>query len=85
MPMLILGSHMGPHLQNQVKRQFIHRFTGDHKPAGARDSDAVQFASDADWLAHTYFWVNKSGGLSKRHKYCESHPTWPKNPDLRKS
>lgn len=91
MPMQILGAHMGPHLQQEVKRRFVHRFTGDHAPDWARkpmpngQAYPLQFADDADWLAHTYFWVNKTGRLSARHSYCESHATWPNNPELRRT
>lgn len=87
--MLILGSHMGKKLQQDCLARFVHRYTGDHKPrwANAEWKDGkpypIQFANDADWLANTYFHVTKKGELSERHKYCESRPTWPNNPELR--
>lgn len=89
MPMQVLGSHMGPHLQSQVKQAFVHRFTGDNVPNWAKKPMPngtpypLQFASDAEWLANTYFSVNKDGTLSRRPSYCESKPTWPNNPELR--
>lgn len=90
--MKVLGSHMGEHLQTQVKAKYIWRFTGDNHPKWAQEArrpdgcaDPVQFADDADWLAHTYFEVTKQGELSRRSTYCESHPTWPNNPELRES
>ncbi len=84
--MKILGAHLGPKLQAECKARFVHRFTGDHKPQWAYKNNqcSVQFADDADWLAHTYFEVTTQGELSNRSRYCESHPTWPNNPELRK-
>ena len=81
---------MGPHLQRQVLNQFVHRFTGEHKPVWASEewkegkSYPLQFKDDSDWLSNTYFEVTKAGNLDKRTAYCESHPTWPNNPELRK-
>ncbi len=89
MSMLILGAHLGPYMQEQVKRAFVYRFTGQHVPAWARQpmpngqAYPLQFADDSDWLANTYFWITKKGELCKRHNYCESHQTWPNNPELR--
>ena len=93
--MKILGAHMGPKLQAECKSLFVHRFTGEHKPQWAYKpfknealqltSYPVQFADDADWLAHTYFEVTKQGELSNKTHYCESSPTWPNNPELRKA
>jgi hypothetical protein len=45
----------------------------------------VQFADDADWLANSWFAVKADGSLDKRHKACYSQPTWPNNPELRKT
>lgn len=83
--MRILGSHLGPKLQAECKAMFVHRFTGEHRPKWASKPYKVQFADDADWLAHTYFEVTKQGELDKRSHYCESHPTWPFNPELQKA
>lgn len=91
MPMQILGSHLGPFLQTQVKRAYVHRFTGSHKPDWARkpipngNAYPLQFVDDADWLANTYFWITKRGELCKRPSACQSSPTWPNNPELRKN
>lgn len=88
--MKILGTHLCERLQRECKARFVHRFTKEHKPTWATERGwngrpfPVQFASDADWLAHTYFHVTKKGELSNRHSYCESTPTWPNNPELRK-
>jgi hypothetical protein len=77
--MQILGSELGALAQAYAKRRFVHRFTKEHKPQWAYCNYGTKphFASDADWLAHTFFWVTKAGKISERHKYCESSPTWP--------
>ena len=84
------GSNLRPDVQQQCLARFVHRFTHDHKPAWTRQpwKDGkpypVQFASDADWLANTWFAITTSGDLDGRVKQCESSPTWPENPELRK-
>ncbi len=89
--MLVLGSHLGPYMQSAVKRAFVHRFTGDHTPAWARQPMPngspypVQFKDDTDWLANTYFWITVKGELAKRPSGCQSNPTWPFNPELRRN
>lgn len=82
----VLGSQMSILCQQQAKDRFVHRYTRDHIPSWARGTDnRVQFDSDADWLAHTYFCVLDSGKrLSDRHSYCRANPTWPDNPELRR-
>lgn len=85
-----LGSLLRPEQQREALARFVHRFTKDHKPEWAsgewKDGKPypVQFASDADWLSHTIFRTNKDGTLRERAD-CESHPTWPDNPELRKA
>ena len=77
--------------QQHVLAAYVHRFTRDHKPAWASNGNTwkdgqpypVQFASDADWLAHTRFAVRGDGRLDQRGHWCESSPTWPDNPELR--
>lgn len=86
---------MGPKLQAECKARFVHRFTGEHKPKWAHKpfkneslrltAYPVQFADDTDWLANTYFEVTKQGELDRRTGHCESYPTWPLNPELRKA
>lgn len=77
--------------QAWVLRAYVHRYTGDHKPQWAMKPRpngkpyAVQFSDDADWLEHSYFKVRGNGDLDKRHKSCVSFPTWPLNPEHRKS
>lgn len=86
----LTGAELCSDDQAQALRAFVHRFTGDHKPAWARkpmpngQTYQVQFADDSDWLANTRFAVTKAGRLDKRHGACESTPTWPNNPELRK-
>lgn len=88
--MLILGSKLSAALQEEAKRLYVHRFTGEHKPFWATrpmPSGApypLQFADDADWLAHTHFEITKKGEFSRRVMHCQSNPTWPDNPELRR-
>ena len=77
------GTELDHDSQREVLAAYVHRFTGDHKPAWAREPMPngkpypVQFASDADWLANTLFEVTKAGRLNRRQRYCYSRPTWP--------
>jgi hypothetical protein len=89
----LLGTQLDPAEQRRALARYVHRFTCDHVPQWARNyGDAirpkylkVQFASDADWLANTRFHVTKDGKLSRRHSHCVSSPTWPDNPELRRT
>ena len=89
--MKIIGSNLSPLLQSQVKSMFVHRFTGEHKPTWVNHArpdgshHPPQLKDDADWLANTTFEITKRGELSAKHRFCESNPTWPNNPELRKS
>ena len=84
----LLGSSLRPEVQTECLRRFVHRFTGEHRPQWTTRPDCkacpVQFADDRDWLAHTRFYVTKAGKLDRRFDSCESSPTWPFNPELRK-
>ena len=79
----IKGSELTPTQQRQALARFVHRFTADHVPqwAGERRPDGtrymVQFADDADWLAHTEFAMTAAGRFDERVRYCRSTPTWP--------
>jgi hypothetical protein len=79
----ILGIHLHRDDQKQVLRAFVYRHTKSHVPKWAKSlrpdgkSYRPQFADDADWLAHTYFNIKRSGRLDHRASHCESHPTWP--------
>ena len=85
-----LGSELSPEDQVTALCAFVHRFTKQHRPHWANrpwkngQTYPVQFASDEDWLANSYFAVCKDGSLSEGTAFCESHPTWPDNPELRK-
>lgn len=85
----VRGSDMSPALQREALACYVHRFTREHRPAWSREewkdgkTYPVQFDSDADWLANTFFPVTKAGDLSKRPSDCRSYPTWPDNPELR--
>lgn len=86
----VLGSELSPAVQRRALDVFIFRHTGDHKPYWATlkrpDGSAypVQFATDTDWLNNTLFAVTKTGQLTAGHD-CQSSPTWPNNPELRRN
>ena len=88
---MVTGDKLTPEDQNYVRCAYVHRFTRDHKPRWAHKPRPngqpypVQFDSDADWLAHTRFAVRKDGRLDNRVHSCESDPTWPDNPELRRA
>jgi hypothetical protein len=79
----VLGSKLHEDDQRHALVAWCHRYTRDHKPEWANrlrpDGVAyrVQFASDADWLAHTWFRVGRAGRLDMVVKECRSEPTWP--------
>lgn len=86
-----LGSELSDESKRYVLAAFCHRFTGQHRPAWAKEEwkdgkpYPLQFKDDADWLAHTRFPVTKAGEVDQRAGYCESTPTWPDNPELRRA
>ncbi len=92
MSKIILGSALSLQAQREALSRYVHRFTRTHVPAWARkpmpngSAYPVQFDSDADWLANTYFRVTARGQLvaySDMRGDCQSYPTWPDNPELR--
>lgn len=89
-PRYVLGTELTAEDRQRVLSAFVHRYTREHKPQWAnqpwKDGKPypVQFASDADWLAHTRFAVRPNGRIDRRIHSCESNPTWPDNPELRK-
>ena len=78
-----LGNDLTPEEQEEVKRAYVHRYTGQHKPEWAHKlmpngkQYQVQHKDDADWLAHTRFNVTKKGRLHRGAHSCHSTPTWP--------
>ena len=88
---LLLGTQLDYVAQREALARFVHRFTGNHRPQWAAkpmpngSAYPVQFRDDADWLANTRFHVTNDGRLSSRHHSCQSNPTWPDNPELRRS
>lgn len=86
----LLGTQLCGPDQQTVLRSYTHRFTREHMPKWAckpRPDGSiypVQFASDADWLAHTHFHIKQDGRLDARFHACESTATWPDNPELRR-
>lgn len=85
----VLGSQLSSKLQREVLSMFVHRFTGNHRPAWSREEwkdgmpYPLQFRDDQDWLNHTHFAITSKGTLDRREQYCMSNPTWPNNPELR--
>ena len=88
--LMIIGSKMSLAAQKAALNQFVHRFTKEHIPNWSKKewkdgkTYPVQFESDKEWLKNTKFFLNENGSLSGKYKYCESSPTWPDNPELRK-
>ena len=83
--MMIRGSLLNDNDKRHVLGVYVHRYTGEHKPQWVKgDYTPVQFKNDADWLENTFFEVTKYAKLDARFKHCESHPTWPENPELRR-
>jgi len=83
-----LGIELTAEDQQYCLSAFTNRYTYERIPLwvyAANRPYACQFASDLDWLAHTRFAVLKNGRLNRRARYCESSPTWPYNPELRKA
>lgn len=82
------GKELTPAQQDEAKRLYVHRYTGQHRPQWSfklRPDGTVypvQFKDDADWLANTVFHVSPRGKFAGS---CSSWPTWPNNPELRKS
>ncbi len=60
----IRGSQLSKKLQKEVRAMFVHRFTGDHKPAWTKQEwkdgmpYPLQFRDDQDWLENTSFHSN---------------------------
>lgn len=78
------GNELSWAAQNEAKRLFINRHTKDHLAPWSNGRYAVQFASDEDWLANSWFPTKTDGTLDARARYCQSNPTWPDNPELRR-
>lgn len=91
MTIWVWGEHLSATMQRDALARYVHRFTRDHVPGWARvprpDGTAypVQFDSDGDWLSHTRFAVTQAGDFEDRARYCQSNPTWPDNPELRRA
>lgn len=83
------GKDLTAEQQRQVLNMYVHRYTGTHKPEWAnkewKDGKPypLQFKDDSEWLEHTRFQTRKNGTLVNCDE-CQSHPTWPNNPELRK-
>jgi len=60
--MKVRGNALSPKLQAEVLSAFIYRLTRDNPKGLATQPDVAEsciFASDADWLEHTFFEVTK--------------------------
>jgi hypothetical protein len=82
------GYVTGDKLNHAARRDalacYCHRFTMEHVPQWAMVPRAdgtfyaPQFASDAEWLAHTTFRVTQAGRLALNARYCHTAgQTWP--------
>ena len=77
------GRDLPAALQREAKARYVHRFTGDNRPAWADtprpcgNPYPLQFRDDADWLANTDFPVTRAGRLADHPGACRSRPTWP--------
>jgi hypothetical protein len=86
----VKGSRLSPEQQREAKSKFVHRFTGNNKPEWTKQiwkdgkTYPLHFKDDKDWLENTEFAVKKNGELCGKTKYCNSKPTYPNNPELRK-
>lgn len=77
------GDKLNAEDKNYVLENFDNRYTKDHIPEWVTAGTSVQFASDEDWLRHTEFEVTESGDFDRSAIFCNSHPTWPDNPELK--
>lgn len=83
------GPTLNPSTRRAALARFVHRYTRDHVPRWAEvplpsgELRPAHFASDEDWLAHTWFAVTKRGRLHEGVRACWSSPTWPDSPELR--
>lgn len=76
---LIKGSNLTHKQRNHVKRAFVHRFTGEHKPDWASKPmpNGNQYQpthkTDNDWIEDYAFYVQNNGELStaRKHQHCE--------------
>jgi hypothetical protein len=79
----IKGTELHKDDQKKVLAAFVHRYTGEHVPAWALKpmpnggTYTPQFATDAEWLAHSTFGVKNNGRLHAAVKHCNSNPTNP--------
>lgn len=87
---MLAGNLLSPKDQKTVLAKYVNRYTKDHKPQWAYElcpdgtKYPVGFESDKEWLEHSLFLTTSKGRLDNRAKWCESHPTWPDNPELRR-
>ena len=84
-----LGTDLNQMDRSDAIHLFTNRYTREFFPMWAAKERAttatwpVQFLTDQEWLENTLFHVAPSGSLDKRHRECDSTPTWPDNPELR--
>lgn len=86
-----VGSELTKEDQQYVLAAFVHRFTGEHQPSWTAElmpngrKYPVQFKDDREWLANSWFRVYNNGRVNRNTCSCWSSPTWPENPELRKT
>lgn len=70
----MLGTNLPPDVQEEAKRAYTFRHTGQHRPQWMRGAmadtlPAPQFKTDEEWLAHTRFpIVQGSDGAIRLHR-----------------
>ena len=78
----VAGNSFPRAIQRELLSRYVHRYTMDHKPAWVRNPRPdgrpymPQYASDAEWLAKTYFNVKANGTPANADCYSAT-PTWP--------
>jgi len=73
--MLILGTHLGSKLRQDVLNAFIYRWTSDNPRRESVYANiskpTMPLITDDEWLSKYYFHVTKRGTLDARRRHCE--------------
>jgi len=72
---LVLGTHLTPAQQAEVKRAYIYRWTIENsnreRAYRGLNPPTLPPTTDEQWLADHAFYVTNTGQLSRRHNHCE--------------
>lgn len=76
--MLIKGKNLTTYQRDLVRRVFVNRFTGEHKPSWVNtrmpngDEYKPMYATDNLWIdAHAFYFVKDGSRLMENRKHCE--------------